>query len=253
MNGLRHLVEQLRLVILGVTAALMPSPEGQRLANRWGVDAAAFSIVLGFVEAAGGGLLWFFGGVAAVTGTSPLLGMTLLENWFPGLDPVHFMGAGLLALATWLVHPLAWLLALIGLTGAVRIIAFVANREAVGEPVVWAVVRLGQLTIRGTRTKRRVGDLGPPRPDRLQYEGISGLRIVSSRDRPEWGDGTTLEVDGRFFAYVGASDVRDGMYGAVRYEFTELEPNEVLRNPQPYRPLTVSAATTRGGTKPNGD
>ncbi len=236
MNGLRYFSEQLRFVILGLMVALLPSPENQRLGARWGVDVAAYSIILGIVEVASGGLLFFFGAIAAITGTSPLLGIVLLENWVPGLNSVHFMGVGLLALATWLVHPLAWFLALVGLTGAVRVFAFVVGRESVGEPVVWLILRIGQLAHRRAIGAIRARGLGPLRPDRLEYDGDTGLRIISSRERPEWVEGTTLELNGRFFLYADVGDVMDGIHCAVSYTFTELDCNEVLRNPQPYRP-----------------
>lgn len=246
MNDLKNFIEQLRFVVLGLTAALLPSPESYRCATRWGVDAAAYSMILGIVEATSGGLLFFFGGIAAVTGTSPLLGIAMLENWLPGLTSVHFMGAGLLALATWLIHPFAWFLALVGLTGVVRIFAFVASRESVGEPFVWAVLRIVQLTSQRATGAKRTRELGPLRPDRLEYKGASSLRIISSRERPEWTDGTTLEVNGRFFSYGGNENVMDGSHCAISYSFSEVDANEVLRNPQPYRPLSVSSSAAEG-------
>lgn len=221
----------------GFVAALLPAPENRRFAVRHGADAARWSAVIGAVEAPLGIGLFVDGAIAFVTGQSAILGGLLLEHWVPGLDEGHLMGTGLVALLAWFLYPLAWFLALQATTGVLRLVAFGLGREPIGEPLVWAALRAGQLAAGLGRRSAQTRRLGPWRPDRLHRDRGCDLEILSCRPRPEWEDGGTLEVDGRFFRLLDSSERADGVHTAVAYRFRELDERELIRNPMPYVPL----------------
>jgi hypothetical protein len=235
MGTLARIGTELRFALRGFAVALLPSPERERLANRWQVDAASYSFSLGLIEAVGGGLMFFFGAIACMLGTVPFLNQVLIDNWFEGLSSTHFRGGGLVGLLVWCLHPVAWLCILEGITGIVRVAAFVADRQGVGEPLVWLVLRVVQLVVRGSGRARRARDLGPLRPDRLVWHSDSDLEILSCRERPEWTDSVALGIDDRFFRLTGLEDRADGMHTVVAYRFAELDPNEVIRRAVLYR------------------
>jgi hypothetical protein len=237
MSLRRDLRERARLALCGLAVALFPQPESSRLARQSGVDLPFWSFLIGVIEAPVGGLLFFAGAIDSVSETAPALSALLLENWFPELNEGHFMGAGLIGLLAWYLNPVAWLLALEGVTGACRVAAFAASREAVGEPLLWAGLRCGQLIHRSSRRRARLSALGPLRPDRLQYGENGRLEILSCREREEWLPGVALEVERRFFRSVEVAARPDGDHQVLVYRFQELDPNEVIRHPVPYQPL----------------
>jgi len=242
-QAVRDLLERAWSALKGLVVALLPYPENQRLASAWGVDAGPSSALLGVIESTVGLGLFFFGAVEAVEGGSLLLSGLLLENWSPELSTQHFQGGGLIALMTWLIHPLAWLFMLIAVTGAVRIAAYVASQQAVGEPLLWLVLRTTQALARLATAAKRSRDLGPLRPDRQGRGAGCDLEIVTCRERPEWTDGTTLEIEGRFFRPIAAGqEVADGPHWAIAYRFRELEPNAVIRGLVHYRDTVVPAS-----------
>ncbi len=249
MDRLTSFVDDLLSFAGGLVAALLPRPENERLGHAWEVDVAPFSMGLGLVEAVVGGLGFLFGGIAAMTGDIELLNRLLVENWFPGLSTTHFQGAGLVALLIWCTHPLAWLLALCGITGMVRVFTFVTTREAVGEPLVWLALRLVQAVRRSSTAAARLRRLGALRRDRLVWGRDGALVILTCRDRPDWSDSVTLELDGRFFRLVDASDRVEGAHLVVAYRFAELGEHGVVRCPLAYRDTgEVAPAATRGST-----
>ena len=225
---------ELRCIVLGFVAALVPSPQNERLGKVWNVDVAPYSMAIGLVEAAVGGLGFLFGGIAAMTGDVETLNMFLLHNWFPGMTTTHFQGAGLIALFFWVTHPMAWFLALLGMTGIVRIFTFVATRGAVGEPVVWLVMRIVAALGRSRGRASRKRELGPMRGDRLIYGKEADLVIFACRERQEWNDAMTLAINDRYFRLLDLEDRLEGAYHVLVYRFTELGEHEVIRRPVGY-------------------
>lgn len=232
----RSFPEVLLTPVRGVVAALLPWPESGQVAREWKVDVAWWSLLLGAVQAPSAGLLFFGGAVSAVSGTAPRLSGLLLENWFPELSEAHFMGSGAVALLTWYLHPVAWLLAVEALIGGVRLAAFVASRQPVGEPLVWVVLRVAGVLRRAAHERARARDLGPLRPDRVLRGAEGSLEILSSRDRPEWTAGTTLEVGGRFYRWLDVELRPDGTSHVLAYRWQELDEHEVIRRPVRYEP-----------------
>ncbi len=226
--------ESAKLVFLGFVAALVPSPQNSRLGKAWEVDVGPFSMALGMVEAVVGGLGFLFGGIAAMTGDIKMLNMFLLSNWFPGMSTTHFQGAGLIALFFWVTNPIALFLAFQGMTGIVRIFTFVTTRNAVGEPIVWLVMRI-VAAIRGRIVKTsRKKDLGPLRRDRLVYGKEADLVIFACRERHDWNDAMTLAMGDRFFHLLDVEDRVEGAFHVLAYSFTELDDREVIRRPVKY-------------------
>lgn len=172
-------------------------------------------------------------------GASPLLSMALLESYPVDLNTEHIRATGPMALLAWLLHPLAWLFLLQWATGTLRLVSYATTGQPVGEPSVWAALRLGgaigELLLRAKKTR----DMGPARPDRIILQSDGNLEIISSTDRPEWHDGITLEFQGRFFHYQSSEKRQDGIHSILAFRFTELDPFEVVRGLVHYQPLPV--------------
>jgi hypothetical protein len=243
-----NLALELRYLVRGVAAAMLPAPENRRAGVAWGVDVALYSMAVGLVEAVGGGLSFFFGAIAFMMGSVPIFNTILLENWFPALSSTHIRGGGLVALLVWCTHPLAWFFILEGVTGVVRIVAFATSREPVGEPVVWLVLRLDSLIGRGLRRERVARTFGPLREDRLVWRPRGGLEIMTCRERPDWEEGTTLQVQDRFFRLGRAEERAEGAFHVMVHHLQELEEHEVIRHPVPYEDTVAAVAKKRPGT-----
>ena len=227
---LLDVLHQIWFTLKGLLIAVLPYPENQRLAWAWGLDAAAYSLLLGIIETTLGLGLFFFGAIQAVQGGSLFFSQLLLDNWFPELNTQHFQGGGIIALMTWLIHPLAWLFILVALTGAARLFAYVASQQPVGEPFVWALLRLVQHSSRLARRAKQARDLGPLRHDHLRFHAGCDLEITTCRERPTWSEGATLEVQGRFFRPLGPPHkTSEGPHWALVYRFYELDDNSVIR------------------------
>jgi hypothetical protein len=150
---------------------------------------------------------------------------------------------------TWLIHPLAWLFMLVALTGTARIFAYVASQQPVGEPVVWALLRLSQLSTRLAGRAKQARDLGPLRPDRLRFGAGCDLEITTCRERPEWIESATVEVQGRFFRPLGPPlKVPDAPHWALVYRFDELDTTTVIRGLVHYHDVLEHGETTAVAT-----
>lgn len=240
MNSFSALIATFRNILVGIFVSLLPWPENERYGSRFEVNASRFSFLVGIIEAPVFALFFFFGAISFMQGTSPLLSMALLESYPVDLNTEHIRATGPMALLAWLLHPLAWFFLLQWATGTLRLISYATSRQPVGEPLVWAVLRLGgairELLLRAKQTR----DTGPARPDRIILPSDGHLEILSSRNRPEWHDGTTLEFQGRFFHYRCSEKRQDGIHSILAYRFTELDPTEVVRGLVHYQPLEMS-------------
>jgi len=233
------LITTCRNILVGVCVALLPWPENERFGSRFEVNASRFSFLVGIIEAPVFALLFFFGAISFMEGTSPVLSMALLESYPSDLNTEHIRATGPMALLVWLLHPLAWFFLLQWATGTLRLVSYATSRQPVGEPSVWAALRLGgairELLLRAKTTR----DMGPARPDRIILQSDGNLEILSSRDRPEWHDGTTLEFQDRFFHYQSLEKRQDGIHSILVFRFTELDPTEVVRGLVHYQPLDM--------------
>ncbi len=237
---LRAAREQLSLLFYGIVAALLPAPENRNFGWRCSLDVAPFSLAVGVLEAVSGALLFFFGGFAYL-GAVDKQTMQLLSNWYPGLTRTHFMGVGALNWLAWFLHPLAWIFAILALTGITRCAAYVASREAVGEPLVWLVLRTGQALTRVRWVLQRRSLLGPAREDRVTREADGTLVIFSSRERPEWSEAITLDFAGAYFRLLDAYECAEGAWRVLAYRFRPARDNELIRRLVRYTPLAIAS------------
>jgi hypothetical protein len=220
-----------RLVAAGLVAALLPSPERERVESlsRTDVDTAVFSLLIGALEAPLGVLLFMAGGIAYADGSSVAGSMLLLENWWDGLRSYHLQAVGMISWLAWLLHPLAWASASIAITGGVRLAAFAATREPVAEPglalVLFVRRALGSLC---SRARERVR-LGPERPDRIVRRSADELVLFTPTPRAEWNELVTIEIGGRFYRLTDARKVRDGRWSAWAYRLREERSSNVIR------------------------
>src|SRR6185295_8602924 len=98
---------------------------------------------------------------------------------------------------SWAFHPLTWLLLSIPLVGIARLVAFGVSRDAVGEPLVWFVLRAAQAMRRLLDTLQRRRRFGPLRPDRAVRGKDGGLVVMSCRPKPDWNERITIEIGER--------------------------------------------------------
>jgi hypothetical protein len=220
----------------GLVAALLPTPERERFARPRELDAPRGSLELGLVQLAYGAGMFVFGGLAFMQGTTADSSTLLIENWTPGLNTTHFQGLGLINWIAWFIYPGSWPFAYLGLVGLTRCTAFAVAREAVGEPVVWAGLRLWQRLRGRAAVKSRHSRLGPLRPDRVLPAKDGDLFVLCCRDKPEWIPAATIEIDDRFYRLVNTEERKDGEWDVIVYRLREQPVESVIRRLVHYRP-----------------
>lgn len=231
----RLVAQVLREAVLGLGSALLPDPERRRLAERTGVNPPRWSLLVGAVQVVAGLTLYVARGLAYMCPAMTEQGMLLLENWDGLRDSGHQVTntminwGGLLTWFAWNLQPEAWLYLAVLLIGIARCAAFAITREAVGEPAVWAGLRLGQLLRRRARARRRETALGPPRPDRFVPGRDGELVLLTTREQAAWNERVTIEVRGRFYRLERVEDRRDGPWMAIAYVLQEQPDEEVVR------------------------
>jgi hypothetical protein len=219
----------IREIVQGIGSAFLPSPERERYARERGVDPPSWSMLLGIGQLCGGLPLFLFGGLTFMEAAFSAPARVLLENWWPGLQSTHFQGVTMLNWFGWFLHPASWPLLYLSLVGLARCLAYAASREAVGDPVVWAVVRLWQRLSSARESRTLQERLGPPRPDRISEGGEFDLVVLSAREKPEWAPGITVEYDERFFQVVGREFRPDRGFESFAYLLDEQDPAEIIR------------------------
>lgn len=183
---------------------VLPEAERRELERRYGPAArpAGLSAIVGLLEV---GL-----GVAVYAGAHPGFG-------------------GGFGWVVWHLSPLAWLGLLIMLTGMMRGASYVTHQDSLGEPLVWAGLRLWQLH-RGIEDRRRIErEFGPPRPDRVVVDRSGELMLLASRPKADWDEYRTVRIEDEFFKIAGVEERRDGAYLAVAYRLQVVPESEPLR------------------------
>ncbi len=226
MKDLRRFLAE---IVIGIVSALLPAPERNRITAERGISPAPWSFGLGLIQLVVGIALFLDGGVAYMRGEAMLLSALLLENWDPSMTTNHFRAAGALGWFFWLTHPLAWAFGSIAVIGIVRITAFVASREPVAEPLVWAALRTAQELRRQVALRRRETRLGPLRPDRLVPGDAGELQVVSCREKSGWTEWVAIEIDERHYRLVEIEETRDGDWEAIGYRLRPIGPGELIR------------------------
>ncbi|HKQ62315.1 MAG TPA: tetratricopeptide repeat protein, partial [Candidatus Polarisedimenticolaceae bacterium] len=228
MTVLRLLLAALAEQTASFGVALLPSPERERLAQRYGLDAPRCSFSLGLLESFGGTAAFIVNGLAYMRPAATEQSMFLLRNWWSGLNTNDFRAVGLVNWLAWFLHPLAWALAYFALTGLVRCVAFAITREAVGEPLVVGGLRAGQALARRYRARRLAQRLGPARPDRVIGDGEEELELWSARPKHEWELGVTVELEaGRFYRILAIEERAEEPWSWIAYRL-QLEPPGAL-------------------------
>ncbi|HEV8239578.1 MAG TPA: hypothetical protein VGS57_09435 [Thermoanaerobaculia bacterium] len=235
-------------LLAGLVAAILPTEPREAMARRYGVDPPFWSGMLGVVEALGGGL-WlvdnYLHRVRALVdqGVDAAFAAGFEEH---PTDTLAVMWSGSFAWLRWLTSPLVLFMTLAMITGAVRMMSFGLNREAVGEPLVW----LGWRVWRGVRRSGLAAEhavrFGPARADRVLPTNDGGLLVLTSAPRPEWNEMVTIEVGDRFFRLAEVDQRREDGQLWHGYRLREEDPTAViralLRYEAPEGALLVAAA-----------
>ena len=229
-------------LFLGLFAALLPDPERSDFARRQGVDPAGASGLLGLAELFGGAALAFSNGLAHMRVIADRNAEHLLEN----VDPNQFdasarqayFQSGPMLVIDWLAQPWTWLLILIPAVGLFRLVAYWGTRDAIGEPLVWAGLRVVQLAGRRLGKSRDLLRFGPERPDRIVPGPGNGLTVLSSRPK-DWSPLVTIEIREKFYRLQKTEERLDGQWWVYAYELGEFPENEIIRALVRYGPPGV--------------
>jgi hypothetical protein len=228
----------LRDFLQGLIAALLPAPERDDFARRQGVEPAGPSGLLGLAEFFAGGAalvsnaLTFFQTVANRNAT---IFVELMENKdLTDAEKVSYGLSGVAIWVQWITKPWTWFLIMLPAVGIVRMVTWWVNQEAIGEPLVWAGLRISQSLKRRAEAARERQRYGPERPDRVKTEP-DGLVILSCRRKPDWNPRMTIEIDGRFHRLLRIEERQDGPWWVYAYVLGEYPENEVIRGLVRYR------------------
>ena len=225
-------------LLLDLLAALLPAPERDALERR-GAEPLVWSVLLGVVEFFAGGSLLVSDALAYFQPLADEAAARIVE-----MDPKvlrahpEFGHVGAMIWLYWLCEPFTWLLASVALTGVGRLVAFGVSREVIGEPLVWAGVRISQAVsrvLRGSRDKLR---FGPERPDQLILAPEGSLVVLSYAPKPDWNERVTIEIDERFYRLRRVEERQDDTWWAYAHLLDEAPPNEIIRALVRYIPPT---------------
>jgi len=235
-------VDRLVALLAGVLSALLPVEPRAAVVRRYGVDPPFWSGLLGVVEALGGALWLVDDYLRRVRGLVDQGVDAALAAGFEEhpADTLAVMWSGSFAWLRWLTSPLTLFVVLAMITGAVRLVSFGLNREAVGEPLMW----LGWRVWRGLRRSGLAAEhavrFGPARPDRVLPTDDGGLLVLTSAPRPEWNELVTIEVGERFFRLAEVGEHRDGGLLWHSYRLREEDSSAVIRALLLYEPPVAS-------------
>ncbi len=209
----------------GVLSALLPAPERDRIAAGHPISPPDWSCALGAIGGLVGLMLYIDGALGYMGPLGGEQAFLLLDSPKPGFGRL----AGIMTWLTWHLQPEAWLYMYLALMGLLRVVAFAATRQAVAEPAILAPLRAIQwLGGRGAR-RRRLLQLGLPRPDRLLWESGGNLLVLSCREKQDWDELTTIKIAGRFYRLIDVADRQDGRSTAIAYRLGEIESTDVVR------------------------
>ena len=225
-------------LLAGALSALLPAEPRAAVVRRWAVDPPFWSGLLGVVEALGGGL-WlvddYLHKVRKLVdqGVDAALGAGFERH---PTDTLAVMWSGSFAWLRWLTSPLTMFLVMAIVTGAVRLVSFGINREAVGEPLVWLGWRLWRGVRRSGLAAEHKVRFGPSRPDRVLPTDDGGLLVLTSEPRPEWNDLVTIGVGERCFRLDEVGEGREAGLLWHSYRLREEDPTAVIRALVLYQP-----------------
>jgi hypothetical protein len=223
----------LRRLLAGLWAALLPTPERERLLQRLDTSPpvvkaswtlAALQVALGPV--------WFLRGLAyaqayAARGVAILLNSPLKDaeqnatGAFVG-SPLYFLSY----MATLEGFVLEYLIA----TGIFRIVVLVGSGRPVGDPIVSAVAWLLRTRRRRSWETQRLRRLGPERPDRILEALNGGLVVLCSREKLSWHERVSIQFGEDLFRLVRVEERPRGEWTDIAYVLRPQEPGEIIRD-----------------------
>lgn len=222
-------------------ALVLPDPERRRFALATSLDVPFWSFLIGLVEFIFGAVYMVHDALStiaritaetmALAAQDPNFGNTFEErlalNW-----------SGALNVLLWLAMPFTWFLISIPLVGMMRLVSFATAREASGELLVWAPLRIAQLLRGQQQTVAKRQRFGPPRPDRFVTEPGADLVLLTARPQEEWNEAVTIEIDGRFYKMVSVEERRPPgeRWDVYAYKLNEEPENALIRRLVGYRP-----------------
>lgn len=216
--------------LLEMVAALLPGPERAALVDRLSLDPLRGTLLIGLLQVVLCGCLWPAGFITFYRGhLDSIQGQVLREQ--RDVTARDFAEADAYAA----VSPIIYLLSppSLGLlygfwTGAARLVHSRVAGSALGDPVLSLLLGTVRFAIARSRTRRRLQQLGPQRPDRIVPDG-EGLLVFSARAKPEWTGSATIQVGDRFLRVASVFDRPDGAWMAVCYRLTPVPAGEVYR------------------------
>lgn len=238
-GGRRLRFDGLTAALAGILAALVPREPREGIVRRWGVDPPFWSGLLGLVEVFACPLALVADFLRVVPrlvdqGADAVLAAGFEEHPH---DSLAVMWSGAFAWLRWLTSPLAMLLVLLTVTGAVRLVSFALTREAVSEPLVWLGWRLWRGFVRApSLATRDAVRFGPARPDLVLPLEDGGLLVLSRDPKEEWNERITIQVGDRFFRLAEAGERREGSWHWHAYRLREEDPSAVIRGLVLYEP-----------------
>ncbi|MDX1387845.1 MAG: hypothetical protein R3344_01565 [Acidobacteriota bacterium] len=233
---MKYLLAGIRNLAVGIVVAMLPSPERERLAREYYLDAPRWSVEVGLLQGFSGVTLFLLGGLAFMRPAATGQSMILIDNWFPGLSTTHFQGLGLINWLAWFLFPLSWPFAYLALVGLMRCVAFAVTREAVAEPIVWGALRFVQATRTRSAAACRDRKLGPPRPDRVEPGEGTDLVVYACREKEGWIPAATIAVGERYYRITSVEERPDGAWHAVVYRLREQHAGAIIRRFVEYSP-----------------
>jgi hypothetical protein len=239
----------MRDFLLSGIAALLPAPERDDFARRHAVDPATCSALLGLLQLFGGTMALLTNGLAtfrAIADRNANHFVQLLEG--RDLSSSEKVSYGLSGVANWLewvLQPWTLVLVTIPIVGLVRLLAWSSDRGAVGEPIVWAGLRLAQFLRRRFTMLRTRQKFGPERPDRILANADGGLLVLSYRRKPEWNERVTIEIDEGFYRLLRVEERPDGGWWTHAHVLGKHPETEVFRTLIRYRVEVEQCATEK--------
>jgi hypothetical protein len=228
-------------ILATVPALLLPAPERERYERLSPLDVPFWSLLLGLAELFGsfaylvGDYFRFMN--AIVAGNVGLFGDKAIGG--AGFDErLAYNWSGAFNVLQWYLQPHVLFFFLVAITGGARLVAWLATRESLGEPLVYVAMRIFQAFGRRQQATQLQMSLGSERPDRF-LPGETGDRwLLSARARPDWQVGYSVDVEGEIFQIAAIElKVPPGEKGKVFfYHLREQPQGQLIRRLVAYQP-----------------
>jgi hypothetical protein len=220
--------------------ALLPDPERDAVTRRHGGDPARASGLLGAIQFVVGVDLLHDSAMAYFRAITDEVADAFLHvasrRSLGAEEAIGFTWSGAVTWFYWLLQPTTWLLISSPAVGLLRAAAYLSTRQAIGEPAVWAAVRLLQLAQRALGITSERAEFGcATQADEVEADG-DDLLVYTPRLRPDWIAAATLEVAGRFYRIAAQDRAQRPAGSRYRYRLTPAGEHDVIRRLVRYAP-----------------